>query len=288
MSTLKRAGVSGLVLVTLASASPADAGGEFTQSNASAPDIAKVADPNPPVSTRQPAVRLGTWAPRAALRPTRTYAQLNRPSVTDAGEVSTGGGGVAAVAPDPTGTREQALAAKRAAPNLVEIRPSSEIRKLPDVNIAEALQRLPGVSLETDTGEGRFVNVRGLDSDFNSVTYGGVRLMPSNQASPLGGSRAIALDSIPAGLVGAIELVKSNRPDQDAESLGATIELVPRPIPQSGRPFIEVTGAGGAEPLRGSPRVAGSVTFGGTFGLDEGTRPWEKPGEGTVNLSSME
>lgn len=274
-------------MAAIASSSPADAGGELPLSNASAPGVVDVSDLGVPVSIRGSVVRLGAWAPPAALRPIRSYAQLTRSSVTDAGEVSAGSGGPVAVAPNPTGTREQALAAKRAAPNLVEIRPQSEIRKLPDVNIAEALQRLPGVSVETDTAEGRFVNVRGLDSDFNSVTYGGVRLMPSNQASPLGGSRAIALDSIPAGLVGAIELVKSNRPDQDAESLGAAIELVPRPIPQSGRPFLEMTGAGGAEPLRGSPRVAGSITFGGTFGFDEGTRPWEKPGEASPRSGSI-
>lgn len=269
--------MSGLALALAISASPADAGGE--QSTDFRSGSAPSAKPDTPVSVREPAVRLGNWVPPAALRPPRRFAQLAQPGVTDAGEVSTGNAGAAAVVPNPTGTREQALAAKRAAPNLVEIRPQSEIRKLPDVNIAEALQRLPGVSLETDTGEGRFVNVRGLDSDFNSVTYGGVRIMPSNQASLLGGSRAIALDSIPAGLVGAIELVKSNRPDQDAESLGAAIELVPRPIPQFGRPFLELTGIGGVEPLHGSPRVSGSITVGGTFGFDEGTRPWEKPGE---------
>lgn len=271
--------MSGLVLAFAVSTTPADAGGELSQSTDPRPGNAPSANPDMSVSIHEPAVRLGSWVPPAALTPLRRFAQLAQPGVTDAGEVSTGNAGATTVVPNPTGTREQALAAKRAAPNLVEIRPQSEMRKLPDVNVAEALQRLPGVSLETDTGEGRFVNVRGLDSDFNSVTYGGVRIMPSNQASPLGGGRAIALDSIPSGLVGAIELVKSNRPDQDAESLGAAIELVPRPIPQSGRPFLEVTGIGGVEPLRGSPRVSGSITVGGTFGFDEGTRPWEKPGE---------
>ncbi|MEP7187211.1 MAG: TonB-dependent receptor plug domain-containing protein, partial [Rhodanobacter sp.] len=51
------------------------------------------------------------------------------------------------------------------APNMVNVIPATMIEKLPDVNAAEAVRRIPGISLETDTGEGRFVNIRGLDAD---------------------------------------------------------------------------------------------------------------------------
>jgi outer membrane receptor protein involved in Fe transport len=51
------------------------------------------------------------------------------------------------------------------APNLVNVTTADEISKLPDVNAAEAVRRLPGISLETDTGEGRFINIRGLDAE---------------------------------------------------------------------------------------------------------------------------
>ncbi len=269
-------GLSVVIALSVTSVGPVKAG-------SGKPDA--LDSPNDPAAKAiafDPAVRLGEWPRPAFLTNPTQYAQNDQPGVTDAGEVATrggGGAGAAPVVPSRTGTLEQALAAKKAAPNLVEIQPQSEIRKLPDVNVAEALERLSGVSLETDTGEGRFINIRGLDADFNSVTYGGVRLLPSNQSSPLGGGRAIALDSIPSTLVGAIEVVKSNRPDQDAESLGAAIELVPRPIPQDGKLFLDVEAAGGVEPLRNTPRAQGSITFGGAFGLDQGTRPWEKPGD---------
>src|SRR5579859_2184534 len=72
------------------------------------------------------------------------------------------------------------------APNLVNIQSQQEIEKYPDVSTAEALSRIPGVSLETDTGEGRFVNIRGLDSDLNGTTFGGVHLPASSPASPFG------------------------------------------------------------------------------------------------------
>ncbi|WP_323993006.1 TonB-dependent receptor [Nguyenibacter sp. L1] len=160
-----------------------------------------------------------------------------------------------------------ARAVQRDAPNMVVVRTQAEIRKLPDINVAEALQRVPGVSLETDTGEGRFVNIRGLDSDLNGVTFGGVRLMPSNQSSPFGGSRAVALDAIPSAFVGALEVTKTTRPDQDAEALGGTIEVVPRRTAPNGRPFVEFDAGGGYEPLRGTPVVDGGIALGASFGL---------------------
>ena len=85
--------------------------------------------------------------------------------------------------------------AQKEAPNLILVQPYQEIRKLPDVSAAEALRRIPGISLETDEGEGRYVNIRGFDADLNSTTFGGLRLPPTNNASPFGGYRAVTLDS---------------------------------------------------------------------------------------------
>jgi TonB-dependent receptor len=187
---------------------------------------------------------------------------------TDIGRVSTGPAtdDTSAVAPSPTRNRAAAIAEKKQAPNLIEVQPLEEIRKLPDINTAEALQRLPGVSLETDTGEGRFVSIRGLDSDLNGTTYGGVRLPPSNPASPFGGGRATAFDVLPTGLIGGIELTKTNRPDLDAEALGGTINLVPRSGDEhGGKLFIEGSAGGGYEALRDTPVFDIDSTVGGSF-----------------------
>jgi len=156
--------------------------------------------------------------------------------------------------------------AQEQAPNLVNLMTAEEMRKLPDVNIAEAVRRVPGVSLETDTGEGRFINIRGLDSDLNSTTFGGLRLPPSNNATPFGGGRAVALDAIPTGLVGAITVTKTNLPEQDAEALGGTIEITPKTAPRNGRPFLEGRVGSGYEPLRGTGIADLSFTGGGRFG----------------------
>src|ERR1700722_10802979 len=95
------------------------------------------------------------------------------------------------VKPSATIDRADALEEKKEAPNIIDVQPLSEIIKLPDINTAEALQRIPGISLETDTGEGGFVHIRGRDADLNGTAYGGVRLPASNPSSPSGGGRAV-------------------------------------------------------------------------------------------------
>jgi TonB-dependent receptor len=166
----------------------------------------------------------------------------------------------------PRTTEETARKTQENAPNLINIRTGDQIRALPDVNTAEAVRRIPGVSLETDEGEGRYVNIRGLDADLNSTTYAGVRLLPTNNASPFGGYRGVALDSIPTGFIGAIEVTKSNLPRQDAEALGGTIEVLPKTAPAEQGPFLEGNVGGGYEPLRGTPVSDFSVAGGGRFG----------------------
>jgi outer membrane receptor for ferrienterochelin and colicin len=107
---------------------------------------------------------------------------------------------------------ETARAVQFEAPNLVNLTTATEMARLPDVNTGEAVRRIPGISLETDTGEGRYINIRGLDADLNSTTFGGLRLPPTNNSSPSGAGRAVAFDSIPIGFVGAITVTNSNLP----------------------------------------------------------------------------
>jgi TonB-dependent receptor len=192
---------------------------------------------------------------------------------TDIGRVSTNDVVIATQRPVPSATvdRAAAIAEKQQAPNLIEVQPLSEIIKLPDINTAEALQRIPGISLETDSGEGRFVHIRGMDSDLNGTTYGGVRLPASNPSSPSGGGRAVAFDTFPTGIIGGVELTKTSRPDMDAEALGGSINLVPRTgAEHGGAPFLDADFGVGYEPLRESPVFHGEVSAGRSFDGGDG------------------
>ncbi|MBV9529240.1 TonB-dependent receptor plug domain-containing protein, partial [Sphingomonas sp.] len=169
-----------------------------------------------------------------------------------------------------TGTRTQSTNIKRESKVVVDVRSEQEIRALPDINAAEALQRLSGVSLESDSGEGRFVNIRGMDADLNGTTYDGVRLTASNPSSPQGGARAVAFDAFPSGILGGLEVVKSLSPDMDAEGLGGVVNIVPRSISQGRRTLIQGSLGGGIETLRNNGRYMGDISAGGGFG---GTTP---------------
>ena len=114
----------------------------------------------------------------------------------------------------------KSIAAQDKADNIVSVVSSDDIGGLPDKNAAEALARLPGVAVQRDQGEGRYITVRGLSPDLNTVTINGA-LVPSPEA----GRRAVALDVLPAGLIRSLEVSKTLTPDQDANSLGGTVEV---------------------------------------------------------------
>jgi TonB-dependent receptor len=167
-------------------------------------------------------------------------------------------------------TPEMAREAQRQAPNLIYLTTAEEMQKLPDVNTGEAIRRVPGISLETDTGEGRYINIRGLDADLNSTTFGGLRLPPTNNSSPSGAGRAVAFDSIPIGFVGAIKVTKSNLPEQDAEALGGTIDITPKTAPSDGKAFADLKLGTGEELLRHTWITDLAGTAGTRFGGPSG------------------
>ncbi|BCD86195.1 TonB-dependent receptor [Pseudomonas solani] len=115
---------------------------------------------------------------------------------------------------------DKALKEQRASDSVESVVHADGVAQLPDQNAAEAVQRLPGVSVERDQGEGRFVSVRGLGPDLNSVTINGT-LVPAPESD----RRAVALDVLPAELVQSLTVIKTLTPDMDANSLGGTVDV---------------------------------------------------------------
>lgn len=115
---------------------------------------------------------------------------------------------------------QSALDKQRAAQGVLSVVHADGIGQLPDDNAAEALARLPGVTLERDQGEGRFVRVRGLGSDYNTISINGATV-PASEA----GRRAPGLDVVPAGLIRSLEVSKTLTPDMDASSLGGSVSV---------------------------------------------------------------
>jgi TonB-dependent receptor len=137
------------------------------------------------------------------------------------------------------------------APNEVRVQAADTIAKYPDFNAAEALGRIPDISLSSDTGEGRFVQIRGIDANLDGATYGGVPLLNTNPGGTAagGGGRAVEFDTIPTGAIDGIIVTYTGMPDHEAEGLGGSIELSPRTAANITKPFLDATLGDGYEPL---------------------------------------
>jgi len=156
----------------------------------------------------------------------------------------------------------EALNQEKNAMDIVNVLPADVITSLPNANIADAIGRLPSVSLERDEGEGKYVQVRGLESRYTSVSINGVRI-PSAEA----GVRQIKLDAFPSDIVGTIELHKTVSADQEGDSIGGSINMVTRIAPEV--PFYSI-GAEGGYNAQGGGRENGTLhgIFARRFGAD--------------------
>lgn len=159
-----------------------------------------------------------------------------------------------------------------AAINVVNIQAAETIAKYPDVNAAEALGRISGVAISIDTGEGRYVNIRGLDGNLNGSTFGGATLLNTQPGLTYFNStgRAVEFDTIPIGAIDRIVVTKTGLPDHDAEGLGGTIELTPRTALGHDKLFFEGTLGEGYEPERKTTILNEEAVLGGGFGTNAG------------------
>src|SRR6202165_2478169 len=184
----------------------------------------------------------------------------------------------------------EAINIERTADNIVQVLPSEVITSLPNTNIADAVGRLPSVSLERDEGEGKYVQIRGTEPRLSNVTVDGVNL-----PSPEGNVRNIKLDIIPSGLVDRIEVNKTLSANQDGDAIGGSVNLVTKTPGE--RPTLDVEGQGGYTNIIGGRWLdAFNSTFGQRFGdrqqwgfLLGGTYDWNgrgindlEPGPGTI------
>ncbi len=165
------------------------------------------------------------------------------------------------------GSREgqaRALQQKRSATNVMDIISADAVGKFPDGNAAEALRRVPGVSLEIDQDEGRYVVVRGIDSALNTVTLNNQLVGTPSE----GGNRGVAMDAVPADLVARLEVVKAVTPDMDANSIGGAINIVTQSAFDRPEGFTYGSVGFFYDDFGGRSRPNGSLTFGRLLGDD--------------------
>jgi TonB-dependent receptor len=168
----------------------------------------------------------------------------------------------------------QSMDIKKNAQGVVDAISAEEMGKFPDTNLAESLQRITGVSITRDNGEGSFVTVRGFGPEYNLVLLNG-RQMPTSSLSGGGGeapnSRAFDFGNLTSEGIAAVEVYKSGRVTLPTGGIGSTINiLTPRPLDRPGmRATISAKGVldtsrNGHNPI--TPEVSG--IFSDTFADD--------------------
>lgn len=136
-----------------------------------------------------------------------------------------------------------ALNQQKTALNITNVISADQIGRFPDPNAAEAAQRIPGVSIARDQGEGRYVLIRGTEARLNSMLIDGERI-----PAPEGDLRQVALDAVPADQLQQIEVSKALTPDMDADAIGGAVNLVTKQA--VGRPTMLFALGGGYNGLQ--------------------------------------
>lgn len=170
------------------------------------------------------------------------------------------------------------LAQKREETGVVDTILAEDVGKFPDSNLAESMQRIPGVALARgDGGEGKTIAVRGLGAQFTRVRVNGMQGSSGTNSSDIRAgfntSRSFDFSVFASELFSQLTVRKTYSADIDEGSLGATVDLqTPRPLAYAEDFTFAASAQGTYDDLRGkvSPRVTGLISkkfLDGTFGV---------------------
>ena len=132
----------------------------------------------------------------------------------------------------------QALRVQQSALNAQTIIHAELFNKYPDITLAETVQRMPGVTITRNRGEGELVQVRGLPEQYTAISLNGQRL-PAVQPEA---DRAGSLDIIQSNLVDEVRVIKARSADMDADAIGGTVDFRIRQPDQKAEVLVQAGG----------------------------------------------
>jgi TonB-dependent receptor len=154
----------------------------------------------------------------------------------------------------------EAINETRTADNILQVLPAEVITSLPNANVADAIGRLPSVTLYRIEGEGVYIQVRGTEPRLTNVTVDGITI-----PAPEPTVRQVRLDVIPSGMVEAVELNKTLSASQDANGIGGSANI--RTKEAGDQALLSLYGDGGyTNILNGRANYDGGGTIGERFG----------------------
>ncbi len=122
-----------------------------------------------------------------------------------------------------TGSRDR----ERSAANMINVISSQAMVRSPDINAANVLQRMSGITVQRSSGgDEAYAVIRGMEPRYSNTLVNGVKI-----ASPDNKNRFVQLDIIPSDILSSIEISKSLTPDMEADAIGGTVNMVVKDAP---------------------------------------------------------
>ncbi|MFD1768354.1 TonB-dependent receptor [Sphingobacterium suaedae] len=154
-------------------------------------------------------------------------------------------------------TEARALNMQKTSNRIMHVIAADGIGKLPDRNAGEAVQRVPGVLLERDQGEGRFISLRGLPAEWSSSNMNGNRIPTAEEQTT---SRSTAFDFFPSELIQFVEVSKAITPDMDGDAMGGTVNFITKTSPD--RKVLDLSLGGGYNDYARGEAYSASILYG--------------------------
>lgn len=149
-------------------------------------------------------------------------------------------------------SEEAALRFQRESISLVSVVAADAIGRLPDQNVAQAISRLPGVGIQRDQGQARYVNIRGLPLNWTTLAFDGIQIV-----SPEG--RDARFGSIPSALASKIVVEKAITPELSGETIAGNINIITRSAFDYKDSHVAARGGVGYIDLGGGVEIEGSL-----------------------------
>jgi TonB-dependent receptor len=156
-----------------------------------------------------------------------------------------------------------ALQVQKNSDSLVTVAAADSVGRLPDQNIAQAASRLPGLAIERDQGQARYISLRGAPNYWTTLSFDGI-----NVVSPEG--RDARFDSIPSALASQIVVSKAVTPDMPGETISGNVNIITRsPLDYDG---FRISGklGGGKVDYGSREEYEGSLVISDKFDTDIG------------------
>jgi TonB-dependent receptor len=144
-----------------------------------------------------------------------------------------------------------ALLVQKNSDQLVSVLSADSVGRLPDQNIAQAVSRLPGVAVQRDQGQARYINLRGSPLNWTTLSFDGI-----NVISPEG--RDARFDSIPSAIAAQVVVRKAVTPEMTAETIAGNVNVVTRSAFDYKGLHIAMRGGVGYVDLGGGAEYEGS------------------------------